>query len=156
MRQVQEIIHVVESEREAYLEKHLNPTQEIAQILWKHGIRNQYYYGLNNLILLSFEYVGKDFYKDMALIPEYPEMDGYLVKKRRRDVPLEDRDTTNWWAPLKILGKAITENPMASKEDRFTIEEKYRSMLSGFMYDSESTTSDIAYDEDDWSESIHI
>ena len=79
-----------------------------------------------------------------------------LIRKRRKDVPLEERATTNWWAPLKKLGSIVTENPMPQDEDEeMSLEEQYRSMLSGYM--SEGTVdNDIAFDEDDWSESIHI
>ena len=51
MRRVEEIIHVVPEEREEYIRKHLNPSERIAQILWIHGIRNQFYYSLNDLTL---------------------------------------------------------------------------------------------------------
>ena len=61
MRRVEEIIHVVPEERDAYLQQHLNPSEKIAQILWIHGIRNQFYFNLNDLILMSFEYVGRHF-----------------------------------------------------------------------------------------------
>ncbi len=155
MKRVQEIIHVVPEERDAYLQQHLNPSKEVAQILWIHGIRNQCYFSLNHLILMNFEYVGKEFYKDMEAIASYPEMNGYLVQKRRKDVPLEERETTNWWAPLKILGSSLTKSPMPSAEEELTLEEQYRSMLSGYMEEGH-VTSDISYDEDDWSESIHI
>ena len=156
MRQVQEIIHVIPEEREAYLQQHLNPPEKIAQILWIHGIRNQMYYSMNDLILMSFEYVGKKFYKDMEAIAAYPEMKDYLVQKRRKDVPAGEMETTNWWAPLKILGSSLTESPMPSDEDEeMTLEEQYRSMLSGYMVGG-NITSDVSYDEDDWSESIHI
>ena len=52
MRRVEEIIHVVPEERDAYLQQHLNPSEKIAQILWIHGIRNQFYFNLNDLILM--------------------------------------------------------------------------------------------------------
>ena len=156
MRRVQEIIHVVPEKREAYLQLHLNPPEKVAQIMWIHGIRNQMFYSLNDLILMSFEYVGKEFYKDMEAIAAHPEMKEYLVQKRRKDVPAEERDTTDWWAPLKILGSSLTESPMPSDEEEgMTLEEQYRSMLNGYMVDG-NVNSDIAYDEDDWSESIHI
>ena len=156
MRRVQEIIHVVPEKREAYLQLHLNPPEKVAQIMWIHGIRNQMFYSLNDLILMSFEYVGKEFYKDMEAIAAYPEMKEYLVQKRRKDVSAEERDTTDWWAPLKILASSLTESPMPSDEEEgMTLEEQYRSMLNGYMVDG-NVNSDIAYDEDDWSESIHI
>ncbi len=156
MRQVQEIIYVVPEEREAFIEKHLNPPTEILQILWKHGIRNQFFYELNDLILFSFEYVGANFYKDMASVTAYVETQGFFVQKRRRDVPIEELTTTNWWAPLKKLGKLLNENPMPSKEDEFSMEERYHSMLSGFTFNSDDAADSISYDEDDWSESVHI
>ncbi|MGI6006655.1 MAG: hypothetical protein ACOX8E_04075 [Ruminococcus sp.] len=156
MKQVQEIIHVIPEEREAYLQQHLHPSEKIAQILWIHGIRNQMYYSLNDLILMSFEYVGKEFHKDMDAIAAYPEMKNYLVQTRRKNVPQDKLETTNWWAPLKILGSTLTESPMPSDEEEgMTLEEQYRSMLSGYMVDG-NVNSDISYDEDDWSESIHI
>ena len=156
MRRVEEIIHVVPEEREEYIRKHLNPSERIAQILWIHGIRNQFYYSLNDLILMSFEYVGREFYKDMAAIVAYPEMKGFFVEKRRKDVPADEQMSTNWWAPLKRLGSALTESPMPDDEDEgLTLEEQYRSMISGYMAEH-PVRSDIAFDEDDWSESIHI
>ena len=156
MRRVAEIIYVVPEERETYMKEHLNPSEKVSQILWIHGIRNQCFYALNDLLLLCFEYDGKNFYEDMAAIAAYPEMKEYLVQKRRKDVPAEERDTTDWWAPLKILGSSLTESPMPSDEEEgMTLEEQYRSMLNGYMVDG-NVNSDIAYDEDDWSESIHI
>ena len=156
MRRVEEIIHVVPEEREEYIRKHLNPSERIAQILWIHGIRNQFYYSLNDLILMSFEYVGREFYKDMAAIVAYPEMKGFFVEKRRKDVPVDEQMSTNWWAPLKRLGSALTESPMPDDEDEgLTLEEQYRSMISGEMMEG-MPVNDISYDEDDWSESIHI
>ena len=92
MRRVAEIIHVVPEEREEYLKTHLNPSEKVAQILWIHGIRNQVYFALNDLLLMSFEYVGNEFYKDMAAIAAYPEMKNYLVQTRRRDVPRGQAD----------------------------------------------------------------
>ena len=156
MRRVEEIIYVVPEERENFLQQHLNPSEKIAQILWIHGIRNQFYYNLNDLIVMSFESVGREFYKDMAAIAAYPEMKGYLVQKRRKDVPVDQQMTTSWWAPLKRLGSTLTESPMPDdEEEELTLEEQYRSMLSGYM-DEGNITNDISYDEDDWSESIHI
>ena len=61
-RRVEEIIYVVPEEREAYLESHLNPPERIQQIMWMHGMRKQFYFSLNDMILMSFEYVGKDRY----------------------------------------------------------------------------------------------
>ena len=64
--------------------------------------------------------------------------------------------STNWWAPLKRLGRALTESPMPDDEDEgLTLEEQYRSMISGEMMEG-MPVNDISYDEDDWSESIHI
>lgn len=82
MRRVAEIIYVVPEQREEYLKTHLNPSEKVSQILWIHGIRNQFYFALNDLLLMSFEYEGKDFYKDMAAIAAYPEMKDYLVQTR--------------------------------------------------------------------------
>ena len=152
MRRVAEIIYVVPEQREEYLKTHLNPSERVSQILWIHGIRNQFYFALNDLLLMSFEYEGKDFYKDMAAIAAYPEMKDYLVQTRRRDVPADKQMSTNWWAPLKRMGSTLTESPMPDDEDEgYTLEEQYRSMISGEM-----VKNDISFDDDDWSESIHI
>lgn len=156
MRRVAEIIHVVPEEREAYLKEHLNPSEDVSRIMWIHGVRNQFYFMLNDLILMTFEYVGKDFYKDMKELAVYPEVGSHFIQKRRRDVPMEERATTNWWAPLKKLGSILTENPMpADEEEELSMEEQYRSMLSGYMAEGVAET-DLSYDEDDWSESVHI
>lgn len=156
MRQVQEIIYVTPDKREEFLKKHLNPSDEVLQILWKHGIRNQYYYELNDLILTSFEYSGKDFYRDMAAVTSYDETKDYFIQKRRRDVPADEITTSSWWAPLKILGKILTESPYSGKQDEYTMEERYRSMMNGFTFDSDDVSESISYDDDDWSETIRV
>ena len=157
MRRVAEIIHVVPEEREEYLKTHLNPSEKVAQILWIHGIRNQVYFALNDLLLMSFEYVGNEFYKDMAAIAAYPEMKNYIVKTRSRDVTADRQMSTNRWAPLKRLGTTLAESPMPDDEDEgYTLEEQYRSMISGEMIANVATHNDITFDDDDWSESIHI
>lgn len=156
MRRVAEIIHVVPEKRYAYLEEHLHPSEDVSRIMWIHGVRNQFYFMLNDMILMTFEYVGKDFYKDMKELAAYPEVGSHFIQKRRRDVPLEERSTTNWWAPLKKLGSILTENPMpADEEEELSMEEQYRSMLSGYMAGGVAEN-DISFDEDDWSESVHI
>ena len=38
--------------------------------MWQHGIRNQFFYELEEFILMTFEYVGDDFYKDMAVLSD--------------------------------------------------------------------------------------
>lgn len=156
MRRVAEIIYVVPEQREEYLAFHLNPTKDVQQILWMHGVRNQFYFDINGLILLTFEYVGKDFYKDMEKLAAYPDMKAHLISKRRRDVPVEERETTNWWAPIKKLGSILEESPMPDdEEEEFSLEEHYRTMINGQMMES-AAKNDISFDEDDWSESIHI
>ena len=50
MRRVAEVIYVVPEEREAYMNAHLNPSERVAQILWIHGIRNQCFYALNDVL----------------------------------------------------------------------------------------------------------
>ncbi|HIS30606.1 MAG TPA: hypothetical protein IAB44_03510 [Candidatus Limivivens intestinipullorum] len=50
----------------------------------------------------------------------------------------------------------LTESPMPDdEEEELSLEEQYRSMISGYMAEH-PVKSDIAFDEDDWSESIHI
>lgn len=156
MKRVAEMIYIVPEKRDEYLRKCLNPNLETQQILWIHGIRNQYYFKLNEFIMMTFEYVGSKFREDMNAIAKYPEIDALLVKKRRKDVPMEARSTTNWWAPVKRLGSILTESPMPEdRDEELSLTEQYHEMLSGRM-GTESSGYDISYDEDDWSESIHI
>ncbi|EET58134.1 hypothetical protein BRYFOR_09906 [Marvinbryantia formatexigens DSM 14469] len=156
MKRVAEIIYIVPEKREEYLQKWLNPDTEMQQILWVHGIRNQYYFKLNEFIMMTFEYVGGNFREDMNAIAAYPEIDSLLVKKRRKDVPEEERTTTDWWAPVKKLGSILTESPMPEdKEEELSLTEQYHEMLSGSM-EPGSMKYDISYDDDDWSESVHI
>nr|WP_296832771.1 hypothetical protein [uncultured Marvinbryantia sp.] len=156
MKRVAEMIYIVPEKRDEYLRKWLNPSLKTQQILWIHGIRNQYYFKLNEFIMMTFEYVGTKFQEDMNAIAKYPEIDALLVKKRRKEVPGEERDTTNWWAPVKRLGSILTESPMPEdRDEELSLTEQYHEMLSGRM-GTESSGYDISYDEDDWSESIHI
>lgn len=151
MRRVQEIIYVVPEEREEFLNRCLHPTKEVRQAYWEHGVRYQYYFAMNELILMTFEYVGDDFYKDMDALAENTELHKYMVRRRRKDVPVEERATTNWWAPLKKLGCILTKDPMDDDEEVMTESE----MMGGCMSAGEAKY-DITFDDDDWSESIHI
>ena len=156
-RRVEEIIYVVPEEREAYLESHLNPPERIQQIMWMHGMRKQFYFSLNDMILMSFEYVGKDFRTDMVQMMEHPEMKDFLIPTRRRDVPADQLLTTNWWAPLQRIGGTLLESPMPDDDaEELTQEEHYHAMLGGYTKHNASDDFDFGYDEDDWSDSIHI
>lgn len=156
MKRVEELIYIVPEKREEFLHKWLNPSLKTQQILWMHGIRNQYYFQMSDFILMTFEYVGTEFKKDMDALSAYPEIDALLVKKRRKDVPKEERSTTDWWAPVKRLGCILSESPMPEdKEEELSLTEQYHEMLNGSM-ESGAMRYDISYDEDDWSESIHI
>ena len=42
------------------------------------------------------------------------------------------------------------------EDEGYTLEEQYRSMISGEMIANVATHNDITFDDDDWSESIHI
>lgn len=156
-RRVEEIIYVVPQEREAYLESHIHPPKAIAQIMWMHGMRKQFYFALNEMILMSFEYVGDDFQKDMAQMMNHPEMKDFLIPRRRRDVPSSELMTTNWWAPLKRIGGTLLESPMPDDDaEELKLEESFHDMQGGYTHKSDIKDPDLSYDEDDWSESIHI
>ena len=155
MRRVEEVIYVVPEERKAFLEKQLNPSEKTRKFMWQHGIRNQFFYELEEFILMTFEYVGDDFYKDMAVLSATLEDDGYFIKERRRDVAPEQLKTTNWWAPLKILGSNFVQTPFSSEED-VEADELASEAKNGCIHDEDDIRSNIAFDADDWSESIHF
>lgn len=156
MKRVEELIYIAPERREEFIQKWLNPSVKTQQILWMHGIRNQYYFQMNDYILMTFEYVGTRFQKDMDALCAYPEIDSLLVKKRRKEVPKEELTTTDWWAPVKRLGCILQESPMPEdKEEELSLTEQYHEMLNGSMQNG-AARYDISYDEDDWSESIHI
>lgn len=153
MKRVAEIIYIVPEEREAYLEKYMDPSPEISKILWDGGIRRQHYYTFDNLFLVSYEYVGKHFMQDMKMIRSNKLTEDYFVMTRRKDVPYGEMEKTNWWAPLKWGGAALMTDPYGA-DDESSYAEHYRSMLSGEMEEAEEKT--FAYSEDDWSESVHM
>ena len=155
MRRVEEVIYVVPEERKAFLEKQLNPSEKTRKFMWQHGIRNQFFYELEEFILMTFEYVGDDFYKDMAVLSATLEDEGYFIKERRRDVAPEQLKTTNWWAPLKILGSNFVQTPFSSEED-VEADELASEAKNGCIHDEDDLRSNIAFDADDWSESIHF
>ena len=66
MRRVAEIMYIVPEKRERFLEESLHPSEETLKVLWKCGVRNQQYFGMNDLIFMTFEYVGNHFRDDMA------------------------------------------------------------------------------------------
>lgn len=155
MRRVEEVIYVVPEERKAFLEKQLNPSEKTRKLMWQHGIRNQFFYELEEFILMTFEYVGDDFYKDMAVLSATLEDEGYFIKERRRDVAPGQLKTTNWWAPLKILGSNFVQTPFSSEED-VEADELASEAKNGCIHDEDDIRSNIAFDADDWSESIHF
>lgn len=149
MKRVAEIIYVVKEERENFLNGAINLTDEESKVLWLCGVRNQQYFALNELIFMTFEYEGKHFAEDMEKMAAYLDLKGLLVKKRRKDVPVEERDTTNWWAPVKKLASVLEHKPFHDDE-----EQDYNYYFDGNM--SSKRQYDIAFDDDDWSEGMHI
>ena len=155
MIQVAEIMYIVPEKREAFLQQLLNPSIQEQQIAWMYGIRNKCFYRMNELILETFDYVGKNFHQDMQEYTAHPVIAPTLVSTRRRDVPVTELGRTNWWAPIKVEGRILLESPMPDDEEEEPLTEMYRAMVNGEMIDSVSEN-DLTYDEDDWSESIHI
>lgn len=153
MKRVAEIIYIVPEEREAFLKKYAEPSREIEEVLWKCGIRRQHIYTFDNLIMRSYEYVGKHFSQDMKIINGNELTSDYFIPTRRKDVPTTELMSTNWWAPLKWDGACLMTDPSGDEDDS-SYAEQYRSMLSGEMEASEERA--FAYSEDDWSESIHM
>lgn len=151
MRRVAEIIHIVDEERQDFLNKAINPDLETQKILWLCGVRKQQYFALNDLIFMTFEYKGFKFTEDMNRMSSYLDNKGMLVKTRRKDVPVELRDTTNWWAPVKRIGAVLEHNPGVEDDSN----DNLLAMLDGAMSDS-TKQYNTAYDEDDWSESFHF
>ena len=155
MIQVAELIYIVPEKREAVLQQFLNPSVEEQQIAWTYGIRNKCFYRMNEMILETFDYVGKDFHKDMKEYTAHPLIASTLVSKRRRDVPVTELGPANWWAPVTVAGRILLESPMPDVEEEAPLTEMYRSMVNGHMMEAVSEK-DFGYDEDDWSESIHL
>lgn len=154
MKRVAEIIHIVEAQREAFINSALNPDDEAQEVLWLCGVRSQQYFALGELIFMTFEYAGNDFKADMDRMAAYLDAKGNLVKMRRKDVPAQDRDNTNWWAPVKKLGTLFEETPR-TKGFEAAKQADYMAMLDGYMPEYDRNN-DISYDEDDWTEGMHI
>ena len=151
MKRVAEIIYIVESEREAFLNGALSDSEDTAKVLWHCGVRKQQYFALNDFIFMTFEYDGNDFNSDMAKMANYLDSKGLLVKKRRKDVPPEERATTNWWAPVKRLGSLLETNPNTSQ-----IDEGWELETMGMTNSSPKGNYNISYDDDDWTEFMRM
>lgn len=154
MKRVAEIIYITESERAQFLNGALNLTDEEKNVLWLCGVRKQQYFALNDYIFMTFEYEGNDFNNDMDKMAAYLDSKGLLVKNRRKDVPVEDRNNVNWWAPVKKLGDVLNEKPVI-KDEAGDLSENYMAMLDGGMT-STNYHSDTSYDDDDWTECVRI
>lgn len=152
MKRVAEIIHIVPEERDNFLKGAITPDPETKRFLWDCGVRKQQYFALNELIFMTFEYAGMDFQQDMARMAAYLESKGHLVEKRRRDIPEELRETENWWAPVKRIAALLDVEPEKTDSDSHR---EHIAMLDGGMAPIDPKY-DIAYDEDDWTEGIHI
>ena len=153
MKRVAEVIHVVPEEREAFLKGAICLDEEAASVLWNCGVREQQYFEMGELIFMTFEYEGRDFRNDMNKMSAYLAQRGHLVEKRRKEVPPEERATTNWWAPVKRLASLLEEKPESAQDPTSLWD--YREMLDGSMPQG-GVSYDTSYDEDDWSESMHI
>ncbi len=156
MKRSAEIIHLIPEEKNRFLDKYLHPTEKIAQILWQCGIRKQYYYEFGEVILRTYEYTGKTFAKDMETIVTTEDTRDFFVKKRRKDIPEDQRETRNWWAPLKWKGSVLMTDPLPEEEEEAMCAScaGHGCALDGRMCEGESN--DFCYSEDDWSESIHM
>lgn len=152
MKRVAEIIYIVESEREQFLKEVVNLDEESKRVLWLCGVRKQQYFTLNELIFMTFEYEGSDFYKDMDKMASYLSGKGVLVEKRRKDVPIEERTTTNWWAPVKKVGSVLEQKPDFGPEES---DISRRDMLNGYT-GTEMGYYDISYSDADWSDGMII
>lgn len=148
MKRVAEIMYIVEKEREEFLKGALNPDDETKKVLWLCGVRKQLYFALNDLIFMTFEYKGNNFAEDMSKMSAYLDSKNLLIKQRRKDVPPELRDTTNWWAPVKRLGVLLDKSPLDEEYSDYNILD----MIEG----SSDYNDNLAYDEDDWSEGFHF
>ncbi|MDO4622316.1 MAG: hypothetical protein Q4B22_05115 [Eubacteriales bacterium] len=147
MRRVAEIMYVVPEERQAFLKKITNPSAEVQKFMWTHGIRNQYFFQVEDKILMTFEYVGSDFYADMNAFSSIQAAEGYLIEKRPRDIKASEIRSVNWWAPLKILGKNLEKDPFAGgatiSDENIAQMSKYGAMLADI-------DDDLGYDDSDW------
>lgn len=146
MRRVAEIIYVVESEREKFLQDSVNLDEEAKKALWLCGVRKQQYFLLNELIFMTFEYDGPDFYRDMERMAKYLSDKGVLIQKRRKDVPENERATTNWWAPVKKVGSVLDVKPEFKSEE----DEMDRSAMLGGYTSDDFDYADLSFNEEDW------
>lgn len=151
MRRVAEIIYVTEENRQSFIDGAINPDIETQEILWLCGVRKQQYFALNELLFMTFEYEGNDFNTDMSKMASYLDKKGLLIKKRRKDVPLDMRDKVDWWAPVKRLGSVLDTKPGVKDEAGLSL----MAMLDGAMVENDEYNN-IAFDEDDWSEGFHF
>lgn len=156
MKRSAEIIHIIPEEKNRFLDKYLHPTEKIAQILWQCGIRKQYYYEFGGEILRTYEYTGKNFTKDMETIATTEDTKDFFIEKRRKDVSEDQRETTDWWAPLKWCGSVLMTDPLPDEDEEIICAScaGYGCALDGTMCEGES--SDFCYSDDDWSESVHM
>ena len=155
MKRVAEIIYIVESQREQFLSEVVNLDEESKRVLWLCGVRKQQYFKLNELIFMTFEYEGSDFYSDMDKMAKYLSSKGVLVQKRRKDVPISERQTTNWWAPVKRVGSVLEQRPDFGTDEQEMDEMSRQSMLSGYT-GADDYYNDITYSDDDWNDYIRV
>ncbi len=151
---IAEIMHIVPEEKDAFMERMINLDEETQQFMWIHGIRRQYFYEMGgNMILYVFGYQGDNFKKDMEALTTIMAAKNILIAKRRRDVPIHELTTTNWWAPLKKLGTNLNENPLPDDTDMDELEAVLSHVTENVHVVGRI---DTAWDEDDWSESAHF
>ena len=68
------------------------------------------------------------------------------------DVPVNERQTTNWWAPVKKVGSVLDKKPDFGSEES---EMERQSMLSGYTGGG-ADYYDISYSDEDWVDDIRV
>jgi len=95
------IIRIKPSKLEEYKKLHANIWPEVAKIITSCNIKNYSIFHKDGYLFSYFEYVGKDFNKDMAKMAADSTTQEWWAVCMPMQEPLDTRKKGEWWAEME-------------------------------------------------------
>ena len=95
------VIQLEASKLDEYRELHKNIWPRVAKTITKCNIRNYSIYHKDGFLFSYFEYIGKDFKKDMGKMAADPITQKWWDVCKPMQTPLDTRNEGEWWAEME-------------------------------------------------------
>ena len=101
MKRYGSIIRIKPERLEEYKKIHADVWPEVLKTITDCNIRNYSIFYKDNMLFSYFEYIGKDFKKDMAKMEKDPASRKWNKICSQMQVPVENREDDEWWASME-------------------------------------------------------